>query len=62
METVYIRIHHTATPTGELLGMTCPYCSKEIELRAKLQSDDDIIALDYGKDNELLQTLREELA
>jgi hypothetical protein len=61
METIHIHIHHTATPTGELLGMACPYCSKEIELRAKLQSDNDIITLDYGKDNELLHALRDEL-
>jgi len=37
------------------------YCSKEIELRAKLQSDDDIITLDYGKDKELLHALRDKL-
>jgi len=60
METIYLQIHHSSTPTGELLGMTCPYCAKKIGLRAKILPDSDTIALDYGKDKELSQAVNEE--
>lgn len=57
METLHLQIHHSSTPMGELLEMTCPYCAKKIGLRAKVLPDGDTIALDYAKDEELSQVV-----
>ena len=56
MGATYMRIHHTATPTGEFLGMHCPHCGKKIELVAKLLPDNDMIVLSYGEDEEQDET------
>lgn len=58
METIYLHIHHASTPTGELLGMVCPYCAKEITLRARILPDGefDTVVLDYGEDDESIES------
>jgi len=56
MGETYMRIHHTATPTGEFLNICCPHCGKEIELTAKLLPDNDTIVLSYGEDEEQDET------
>ena len=47
MGETYMRIHHTATPTGEVLNICCPHCGKEIELTARLLPDNDMIVISY---------------
>lgn len=48
---VRLQIQNMSTPTGEDVGLECPYCGKNIAFVAKLLDDNDTVILDYDGPN-----------